>query len=38
MESDDGTSSWVAMAGRATLQIVPSITDRNRPQNVAAIA
>ena len=38
MESDEDTCNWRAMVGNATLQIVPSITVRNKPDRMAAIA
>ena len=38
MESDGDISRRKAMVGKATLQMVPSRTDRNRPQNVVITA
>jgi len=38
MESDGDTPRRRAMVGRATLQMVPSITERKRPQNVVITA
>ena len=38
IESADETPSCCAIVGRATLQILPSTTDRNMPQKMDIIA